>query len=110
MFEVNPVVGLTAAVCQHDGVALPLSPRSARALLVVEPLGRHVRLVHCLQRTNVYADLHRRRNGKDVDFIYVRYDEALPDIGKLLAGEEDRTEMPLPLRLVIGLASKFFSV
>ena len=68
MAEVVQVVAAAPAQRRHQRKRLAASAGTSDALLIVEALGRHVRLIHGLQRTDVDPDLHRRGHGQEIDF------------------------------------------
>src|SRR5690606_27419869 len=65
--EVVEVVTPAPAHRQDERVGLLPATGTPDPLLIIEALGRHVRLENCLEWTDVDPDLYRRRHGEEVD-------------------------------------------
>jgi hypothetical protein len=52
----------------HHRKRLTAAPGTSHTLLIIKPLGWHVRLIDSLERTDIYADLHGRRYRQHIDF------------------------------------------
>ena len=77
------------------------------ALLVVEAHRRHVPKDDSLEVADVDPDLHGRGHAKHVDLIHLLYKWPFRLRFKL---DNDVSEVPLPLGLVICLSSQLFGV
>src|SRR5690349_19937599 len=66
--EVEVVVGPVAADGERVGECLARTSGTTHPLLIVEPLGRHVRHQCATQLPDVNADLHCGRYRKDIEF------------------------------------------